>query len=324
MNISRYSKAAVDAAATISSKLRKKAPELLAVAGVFSFAGTIYTACKATTKLDAIKQEACDKLDEIDETEKLEREDYTPEDAQKDRGIVKVQTAVKIAKLYAPSAALCVGTLMCFFGSHYILRKRNLALSAAAVASDKALKEYRKKVAEKFGEEVENDLRYGLINKEVEVEETDEKGKTKKKKTTEKVADRQNGYKGPFDFYFDSTVPGHEHDGDLRKDSYYNRMYILQIQDWANKELKRKYMYFHQGLTVAEICDRFNVARMPGALTAGYIYDPKDPACKEGRHIDFGIYNVHDEDAKEFVNGYNRDVKICLNPDTLDLESLEP
>lgn len=314
VNVMKKSQAALDLAAKIGIKVRKKAPELLMVCGVASFVGTVVTACKATTKLEEIKSEAKSTLDEIDEMEKQELDEYTHEDAQKDKGIIKIKTAMKVAKLYAPSIVLGSATMLCFFGSHIILKRRNVALSAVALASDKAFKEYRQKVAEKFGDEIEKELRYGLVEKEYENEITDEKGKVKKIKEKVKAADK-NGYVGQFDFYFDETCPGWD------KSAFYNKKYILDRQNWVNSELKRRYYKFHEPLTVNDVCDQFNIPRMPGGNAAGWWYDPKDATCKEGRHIDFGIFNVHDEDARAFVNGLERSIKVCLEPDTLDVWS---
>lgn len=314
VNVMKNSQAAIDLAAKIGIKVRKRAPELLMVCGVASFVGTIVTACKATTKLEEIKAEAKSTLDEIDDMEKQELEEYTHEDAHKDKGIIKLKTAVKVVKLYAPTIVLGSATMLCFFGSHIILKRRNVALSAVALASDKALKEYRQKVAEKFGEEVEKELRYGLVEKEYEKEVTDDKGKTKKVKEKIKAVDK-NGYRGQFDFYFDETCPGWD------KNAHYNKRYVLERQDWVNKELKRRYYKFHEPLTVNDVCDQFNIPRMPGGNSAGWWYDPDDQTCKDDIHINFGVFNVHDEDARAFVNGLERCLRVCLEPDTLDVWS---
>lgn len=317
VNVMKNSQAAIDLAAKIGIKVRKRAPELLMVCGVASFVGTIVTACKATTKLEEIKAEAKSTLDEIDDMEKQELEEYTHEDAHKDKGIIKLKTAVKVAKLYAPTIVLGSATMLCFFGSHIILKRRNVALSAVAVGADKAFKEYRKKVAERFGEEVEKELRYGLVEKEIELEETDSKGKTKKTKETIKVPDK-NGYMGQFDFFFDETCPGYDANDDKSKRAFYNKTYVLNIQEQANRELKRRYYYFHEPLKVNDIADMFNRARFGAAGDAAlFWYNPDDPLCKENRHIDFGIFNSKDPDARAFVNGQECTVRIRLNPDEI-------
>ena len=94
--------------------------------------------------------------------------EYSPEDAKKDLTVNYTQTAMKIAKLYAPAVILGSASLGCLLASNDILRKRNAALSAAYMTVDKSFKEYRSRVAERFGEEVEKEIRYNIKAMEVE------------------------------------------------------------------------------------------------------------------------------------------------------------
>ena len=59
------------------------------------------------------------------------------------------------------------------------MSKRNVALAAAYVAVDTAFREYRGRVKEALGEEIDEQLRYGLVTKEIEEKVVDEKGKEK-------------------------------------------------------------------------------------------------------------------------------------------------
>lgn len=52
--------------------------------------------------------------------------------------------------------------------SNNILRKRNIALAAAYTALDKSFKEYRGRVIERFGKELDRELKYNIKAKEVE------------------------------------------------------------------------------------------------------------------------------------------------------------
>lgn len=298
-----------DASAKVGIAVKKHAPEILTTLGVVGFGATIYSACKATTKLEDIKEEAKASLDEIDEEEAKGNPEYDSDMANKDRRTVKLRTAAKVAKAFATTAALMIFTLSCFLGAHDIMRKRNVALSAVAIASDNAFKEYREAVAKKFGEEAEHDLRYGLIEKNYEVETVDEKGKTKTEVVTEKAVDK-SWYNGQFDFYFDKDVIGWE------KNSNCNKTYVLARETWANAELKRRYYTQHEPLTVNDVRDMFNLPRLTEGWSAGWWYDPKRANEKQ---IDFKIFNVHDPDSVAFVNGHSRSVRVCLEPQTLDV-----
>lgn len=51
-----------------------------------------------------------------------------------------------------------------------ILSKRNASLAAAYQLLDKGFKEYRQNVRDRYGDEVDKELRYGLVKEKVEEE----------------------------------------------------------------------------------------------------------------------------------------------------------
>ena len=71
---------------------------------------------------------------------------YTEEQNKKDLAIVYTQSAIKVAKLYAPSVILGALSITAILSSNNILRKRNVALAAAYTAVDKSFKEYRGRI----------------------------------------------------------------------------------------------------------------------------------------------------------------------------------
>lgn len=142
-------------------------------------------ACKATTKIESILEESKNTIDTIHQCSgnKDMADKYSEDDAKKDLAIVYIQTGVKLAKLYAPSVALGTLSIVSMVASNRILRKRNVALAAAYATVDKTLKEYRERVVERFGQEVDNELRYNIKAKKLEETVTDpETGKEKKVK----------------------------------------------------------------------------------------------------------------------------------------------
>ena len=77
--------------------------------------------------------------------------------------VTYVQTGIKYAKLYAPAVILGSLSVTSILASNNILRKRNVALGAAYAAIDKSYKEYRGRVIERFGEEVDKELKYNFM-----------------------------------------------------------------------------------------------------------------------------------------------------------------
>ena len=86
-----------------SLKLKKHSPEILIVAGVIGTVASTVMACKATTKLGEIMDNAKDDIEAVHEAvehpEDLPQK-YTAEDGKKDLTIVYTQTALRVAKLH--------------------------------------------------------------------------------------------------------------------------------------------------------------------------------------------------------------------------------
>ena len=177
-----------------SLKLKKHSPEILVAAGIVGGVASAIMACKATTKLDAVLEESKENVDKIHGyvEENGYSEKYTAEDEKKDLMIVYAQSGIKVAKLYGPSIVLGALSITSILAGHNITRKRNVALAAAYTAIDKGFKEYRGRVVERFGKELDKELRYNV--KAVEVEETvvDEKGKEK----TVSLCNQDSGARG--------------------------------------------------------------------------------------------------------------------------------
>lgn len=284
----------------VGFKFKKHSPEVLIVAGTIGVVASAVMACKATTKAGKIKEEMNEEMDKIHEVAEAHREDYTEEDLKKDTTIVYTQTAAKYVKLYAPSVALGVVSLTCILASNSILRKRNIALAAAYTAVDKGFKEYRGRVVERFGTELDKELRYNIKAKEFEEPVVDEKGKEKIKKETVSVAD-PNLY-SDYARFFDDGCLG------WSKDAEYNLTFLKQQQNYANDLLKKKGHLF-----LNEVYDMLGIPRTRAGQVVGWIYDEKHPIGDN--FVDFGIYDMNREKVRDFVNGYERVILLDFNVD---------
>ena len=173
--------------------LQKKSPEILVGIGIVGAVASAVLACKATTKAGAIVEESKNSLADIREANEngvtKAGESYSAEDRRKDLAIAYVQTGVKFAKLYAPAVMIGAVSIASILASHNIMKKRNVALAAAYAAVDKSFKDYRDRVIERFGDQVEKELRYNIKAQEIEETVTDDKGKEKKVKQNVNVAD---------------------------------------------------------------------------------------------------------------------------------------
>lgn len=224
-------------------KLKKHSPEILVVAGIAGTVVSAVLACKATTKVAEILDETKGTLDTIHEgmeTGAINGQEYTNEDGKKDTVVVYAQTGMKLAKLYGPAIILGTLSITSILASNNILRKRNVALGAAYAAIDKSFKEYRGRVIERFGEQVDTELKYGIKAKKFEEIEVDpETGKEKKVKKTVMVADPN--LQSDYAVYFDSKSRNYETNPD------YNRMFLKAQQAFANDKLQTRGHLFLRG-----------------------------------------------------------------------------
>lgn len=289
-------------------KLKQHSPEIIIGASIVGTVASTILACKATTKVSAVLEEAHENIEKIHEVEASEEfANYTPEDAKKDLTITYVQTGLKIAKLYAPAVILGGLSITGFITSNGILKKRNLALAAAYTAVDKGFKEYRGRVVERFGEDLDKELRYNLKAKEVEIVDVKEDGTEEKTKETVLVSD--GALANPYARFFDETCYAWEKDAEL------NLMFLNQQQNWANDKLRSKGHLF-----LNEVYEALGMQKSKAGQIVGWVYDEKHPVGSN--YVDFGIYNINRENSRLFVNGYERSILLDFNVDGNILEYL--
>lgn len=261
-------------------KLKKHSPEILVVAGIAGTVVSAVLACKATTKVAEILDETKGTLDTIHEgmeTGAIDGQEYTNEDGKKDTVVVYAQTGMKLAKLYGPAIILGTLSITSILASNNILRKRNVALGAAYAAIDKSFKEYRGRVIERFGEQVDTELKYGIKAKKFEEIEVDpETGKEKKVKKTVMVAD--SNLQSDYAVYFDSKSRNYETNPD------YNRMFLKAQQAFANDKLQTRGHLF-----LNEVLDDLDLPRTPAGQIVGWTKDGPDG------YVNFRIVEVERE-----------------------------
>lgn len=293
-----------------SFRLKKYAPELFLAAGIAGAVASAVLACKATTKLSAIVNKAAEEIDTIHNSaeDTCLADVYSAADAKKDLVIVYTRTGLDVLKLYGPALTLGAASIASVLASHNIMRGRNAAIAAAYAAVDNSFKQYRGRVMERFGEEVDRELRYAI--KAHELEETTI-GKNGKEKTVKKTVSTV-GVDGISDYarFFDEASPCWE------KDSSYNLTFLLAEQNYANDRLRaRGYLFLN------EVYERLGIPTTKAGQVVGWLYDPEKG---EGdNYVDFRIYDTNREKARDFVNGYERAILLDFNVDGPILDAME-
>ena len=137
-------------------------------------------------------------------------------------------------------------------------------------------------------------------NKNEKINTVDENGKTKK----ETVDVVKNGLEEYSDYarFYDDGCTGWEKDPD------YNKMFLKAQQQYANDKLiAQGYLFLN------DVYDMLGIPRSKAGQVVGWVYNPENP---EGdNYVDFGIFDVTKENARDFVNGYVSTILLDFNVD---------
>ena len=285
-------------------KLKQHSPEILVVTGVVGMVASAVMACKATTKVHDILEEAKTNIDSIhiviEKDAASEEPKYTDKEAKKALTIAYAKTGLEFVKLYGPSVALGALSITSIFASNNILRKRNVALAAAYTIVDKSFKNYRGRVIERFGNELDRELRYGL--KTVEEKTIDENGEEKVETRVVTTMDQEQLNRSDYARFFDEGCKGWTDDAEA------NLIFLRQVQNYVNDKL-----HIQGYLFLNDVYKELGIRPTRAGHMVGWIYDEEN---REGDNfIDFGIYDLHNAKARDFVNGIENVILLDFNVD---------
>lgn len=285
----------------IGYSINKHTPEILIVSGVAGFMYSTYLACTATTKVSKILEDAQKQLEAVDEvldSPVYTDDEYTQEDAENDKKIIKTKTIMSVVKLYAP--AVIVGTLsaVAIFSSNNIMRKRNLGLAAAYATLDTGFREYRARVVEKYGEDADKELRYNIQQVKISEKITDENGKKKTIHRTVTVADPN--LNSMYAVYFDESNPYWSEDDEK------NHLQLRALQNQADWILK--------STGVLLLNDVYKLLKYPQTIAGRHVgwVMPKDNNSEDDGYVDFGIMDIL-RDTGNPDNPYKESILLDFN-----------
>ena len=289
--------------------IKKHSPTILIVAGVVGTVTSAVMACKASTKVNGVLEDTKKQLDDVKKARELvaegnlEATEYTEEDAKKDTVIIYTQTGLKLVKMYGPAVLLGALSLAGIVTAHGIMRKRNLALVAACTAIDNNFKSYRSRLIERFGEELDHELRYNIRTKEIEeIVKDEETGEEKVIKTQVQAYDPEAVMKDVSSCFFDEYCKG------WKKDPELNLLFLRTQQAMANRMLQQR-----GWLSLNDVYELIGRDATGFGQLIGWVYDEKNPVGDN--YVDFGIYNIHSEACRDFVNGRERSILLQFNHD---------
>lgn len=286
----------------------KHSPEILMGLGIAGVITSTVLACRSTLKVQEILDYKEENMNNIKEVLAEGREDYTEEDARKDKTIIMTTTAIRIMKLYIPSVIIGAGSIACLLESHNVMRNRNAGLAAALAATTESFKQYRERVTEKYGDEVDKEMRYGI--------KKEKKEKDGKKTKEEIVVGCDEKELSGYARYFN------ENNINWSDDPQFNLMFLRQNQNWANDKLiSQGYLYLN------DVYEALGFPKSKAGQVVGWVYDPNNNEHGDN-YVDFGIYDLNvkgyrdemtndtiAEERQDFINGYKSSILLDFNVD---------
>ncbi len=276
----------------------KHKTEIGTAVAVASSVAAFATAINSTFKAEDAVKEHKKKIKKVEEAKKLAEEgkiEYSEQTAKNDILLAHRDLTVDLIKVYAVPVALECLNIVATVATHRSLRKANLGLTSAYIGIDKAFKEYRHRVVDKYGEEVDKQLRYGYSKETVEFEEVDpETGKSKKVKeevnmfeTTPKPTD--------YSVVFDRSNANFEN-------SYaYNMSWLHSMEQALNDNLKYS---FEEFITLNDAYEALGFPKTKEGMVVGWRRNSETG----DNYIKLTItpFNTRDEEQHKYSHGNPR------------------
>ena len=280
------------------NKLKFKAecnsPEILIGVGIAAFGATVYYTIKGTVT-------ASEALSYISET---------TDPSEEESASNKIMAASEVAKAYAPAVICGSVSLASFLSSNHIMRNRALSMAAAYTTLETGFSEYRKRVIDKYGEDIDREIKYGIEKKKVKTTEVDpDTGKKSKKTETVETIEEC----GPFGVYFKPEYHISKNgktikDPNWQNNALFNITFINAQLEWFNGKLDRgERVYLSEVLKALGIPD----ADYPDARVVGWL--PKEDGEEGDNYIRFNAYNPARN--KDYVITAENEILLDFNTD---------
>ena len=270
--------------AKATGTLKKHAPQILMGLGITTGIAGVVTACKQTLKLESVIKPHTDYLEMIET--KINTEGYNeqlPDDTAVKKETTKeyMRLATDVVKLYALPTALCCASVVSFCSAYKVLNYRNESLALAYGNLLNNFKDYRSKVIEKYGKDIDKQI---LTESKTVTYVDADNGEVKK--------EYKNIDKDVYTALFDETNPNWE------KAANFNYDFLIRVQSMLNDKL-----HANGYLTLNEARKALGFKPLKGeGLVLGW-YDNENHLG----YVDLGL-SRDDAAVKAFLNGEERSV----------------
>lgn len=306
MNIKGIVNAVTRVATKAGRAIKGAAPEIAMVSGTIGLVVASVVACKQTPKAMKIVEEHKEKLETVAKAEETgvteAGEEYSADDAKHDRSIIFAQDGMQLVKTYGPAVLIALVSVAAIFCGGKIFRKRLTAITGAYALLEQNFGKYRKGVIDKFGKDIDRELRLGTKKELIETEEVDEKGN--KKTVVEEVTTTDYDGHSQYAIFFDECCTKWVNDGGR------NLSFLIDLQKDFNNRLVA-----HGAVFLNDVYVALGHPRTKEGQRAGWIYEPSNP--NRDNYIDFGISEVirNRTSVKEFMKNHEKSLLLDFNVD---------
>jgi hypothetical protein len=233
---------------TISFNAKKYAPQIAIFSGIGLGVSGVVAACVATRRLDGILDDTKKELSDIHDKSVVdpEHKEYTEDQIKKDTFKVYAKTTGKVINNYKWAIGMEAASILLILVGSKTLNERYVRTAVALAGMTADFNDYREEVRNRYGDEVDKQIRYGYKTEEIKEKVTDENGKTKTvKKTVNVLPDGVRNNQNDYVRIFDWTNPWWD-DGDIgynltflrAQQSYFNNLLIANKHVFLNDVLK--------------------------------------------------------------------------------------
>lgn len=278
-------------------KFIAESPTIAIGAGVVGLGATIVLSSRATLKAQDVVAEHKAAINQTVEDYNLVKDsknsDGTPKLTEKDFELMQLnvwfKSAVKMAKIYAPSVALAGLSIAAIVYGRNVFQNRLTTLGAAYQVATSSLEAYRKKMGEELGVEKEEVIYHETMK--------DLAPKNGKKST--------KGYQpSVYARFFDEYAPN------WTSSAAQNKYFLRATQTYFNDLLNRRGFLF-----LNEVYSHLGLDETPEGQLMGWIRD-KDS------YVDFGIFDGKTEASRAFINENEASVLLDFNVDGYILDKI--
>lgn len=260
--------------------LKQKRPQIEIIGGVVGTGLAMFLSNKSSTKLPKVLKEMNNELEEVNKK-------YKDDKLKKEKAKIRRKFLVKLSKLYGPSAAVYILSVVGILDGMNVQNNKLIGMSASLAVLTKEFTDYRKMNSEKIGEEAESDLYNRMKTETVETTIINPKnGEEKKAKTSIKKFEDVGFNHGLFSFKFGKGYSTFYNNND---NPDYAINFLKERENHINEVIVQK----EGSITTRDILHRIGITdemilNQPGKPNnnkaflqmlnnSGYIYDPDHP-----------------------------------------------